>query len=283
MMTTAVQQQSSFISHINPKLSSYSFRIQSQAHNIPRRRCISIPPTPKGLGRIRTGTPFLYPDHHHHQHRGSKNNNILVSLSASNQEEKQPNEIDAEKEKNEVKDGTEESGEARNINMLRSTRKRRRVGLKTSFEMQDISQEAYELYSKKAAVILKETSEKLKIQAEVSGLDFSRLAKDISVEGKEYLSTVAEKSPKKVKDIVETFATSSADDWKNADKVPHFFLDIKILTNNFQFSILFLRSLRMFFQGPSFSSFITAIISGCMVAFFIYKIVLDGKQKKGPA
>ncbi|KAI3856766.1 hypothetical protein MKX03_022380 [Papaver bracteatum] len=37
---------------------------------------------------------------------------------------------------------------------------------------------------------------------------------------------VAEKSPEQVKDIVETFATSSADDWINVDKVPHFFLGI---------------------------------------------------------
>ncbi|KAI3925128.1 hypothetical protein MKW98_009778 [Papaver atlanticum] len=113
MMTTTVQQQRSFISHINPnpKLSSYSFRIQSQAHNIPRRSISIPPPPPKGLGRIGAGTPFLSLDHHH-QHRGSKNNNILASFSASNQEEKKPDEIDAEKEKNEVKDGAEESGEA---------------------------------------------------------------------------------------------------------------------------------------------------------------------------
>ncbi|KAI3863314.1 hypothetical protein MKX03_029290 [Papaver bracteatum] len=37
---------------------------------------------------------------------------------------------------------------------------------------------------------------------------------------------VAEKSPEQVKDIVETFATSSADDWINVDKVPHFFIGI---------------------------------------------------------
>ncbi|KAI3847678.1 hypothetical protein MKX03_008856 [Papaver bracteatum] len=256
MMTTTVLQPRSFNSQINPKLSSYSFRIQSQAHNIPRRRCISIP---EGLRRIGAGTPFLSLDHHHHQH-----NNILVSFSASNQEEKKPDEIDAEKEKNEVKSGAEESEESWK-HMLESFKEQ-------ALKMQDISQEAYELYSKKAAVILKETSEKLKIQAEKSILDFSRLAKDISVEGKE---SVAEKSPEQVKGIVETFAASSPDDWKNADKVPHFFLVIA--------AILFLRPLRMFFQGPSFSSFIEAIISGYMVAFFIYKIVWDGKQKKGPA
>ncbi|KAI3957614.1 hypothetical protein MKW92_027778 [Papaver armeniacum] len=352
-MTTTVQR--SFISHINPKLSSYSFRIQSQAHNIPRRRSISIPhpPLPKGLGRIGAGTPFLYPDHHH-QHRGSKNNNILASFSASNQEEKKPDEIDAKQEKNEVKAGAEESGEASEHKHVEIDEEKEKSGVEVGAEeseeawkhmletfieqalkMQDISQEAYELFSKRAAVILKETSEKLKIQAEKSSLDLSRLAKDISVEGKEYLSTVAEKSPEQVKDIVETFATSSADDWKNVEKVPHFFLGIPygaflclggflsfMLTGSVSgirfgtilggallalsisslrswkkgqssalalkweaviAAILFLRPLRMFFQGPSFSSFITAIISGYMVAFFIYKIVLDGKQKKGPA
>ncbi|XP_026384467.1 uncharacterized protein LOC113280042 [Papaver somniferum] len=433
MMATTVQQQRSFISHINPnlKLSSYSFRIQSQAHNIPRRRSISIPPSPlpKGLGRIGAGTPFLYSDHHHqhrgsknnnifasfsasnqeekkqnpiqtmwlqqcssrgnssqahniprrrsisippsplpkglgrigagtpflysdhhHQHRGSKNNNIFASFSASNQEEKKPDEIDAEKEKNEVKAGAEGSAEASEHKHEEKEKSGVEAGAEESEEawkhmlesfkeqalkMQDISQEAYELYSKRAAVILKETSEKLKIQAEKSSLDLSRLAKDISVEGKEYLSTVAEKSPEQVKDIVETFATSSEDDWKNVEKVPHFFLGIPygaflclggflsfMLTGSVSgirfgtilggallalsisslrswkkgqtsalalkgeaviAAILFLRPLCMFFQGPSFSSFITAIISGYMVAFFIYKIVLDGKQKKGPA
>ncbi|KAI3952825.1 hypothetical protein MKX01_006868 [Papaver californicum] len=352
-MTTTVQR--SFISRINPnsKLSSYSFRIQSQAHNIPRRS-ISIPPLPppKGLGRIGGGTPFLSLDHHH-QHRRSKNNNILLSFSASNQEENlKPNaEIDRGKEKSEVKAGSEKSGEAWKHKHVEIDEEKEKseveVGAEESEEawkqmldsfkeqalkMKDISQEAYELYSKRAAVILKETSEQLKIQAEKSSHDLSRLAKDISVEGKEYLSTVAENSPEQVKDIVETFATSSADDWKNIDKVPHFFLGIPygallclggflsfMLTGSVSgirfgtilggallalsisslrswkkgqssalalkgqaviAGILFLRPLRMLFQGPSFSSFITTIISGFMVAFFIYKIILNGKQKK---
>ncbi|XP_026457147.1 protein FATTY ACID EXPORT 3, chloroplastic-like isoform X2 [Papaver somniferum] len=333
MMTATVQR--SFISHPNPnsKLSAYSFRIQSQAHNIPRRKSISVPP-PKGFGRIGAVTPFLSLDHHH-QHRGSKNNNIVVSFSASNQEEKKPDEIDAEKEKNEVKDGSEESGEASEHKHVEIDEEKEKSGVEVGAEeseeawkhmlesfkeqalkMQDISQEAYELYSKRAAVILKETSEKLKIHAEKSSLDLGRLAKDISVEGKEYLSTVAEKSPEQVKDIVETFATSKADDWKNFDKVPHYFLGIPygirfgtilggaLLALSISSlrswkkgqsytlalkgqaviaAILFLRPLRMFFQGPSFPGFITTIISGYMVAFFIYKIVLDGKQKKGPA
>ncbi|KAI3991571.1 hypothetical protein MKX01_040581 [Papaver californicum] len=351
-MTTTVQR--SFISHINPnsKLSSYSFRIQSQAHNIPRRRCISIPPPlpPKGLGRIGAGTPFLSLDHH--QHKRSKNNNILVSFSASNQEDNlKPDEIDVGREKSEVKAGAEQSEEAWKQTHVEIDEEKEKsvveVGAEESEEawkqmlesfkeqalkMQDISQEVYELYSKRAAVILKETSEQLKIQAEKSSHDLSRLAKDIGVEGKEYLSAVAEKSPEQVKDIVETFATSSADDWKNVDKVPHFFLGIPygallclggflsfMLTGSVSgirfgtilggallalsisslrswkkgqssalalkgqaviAGILFLRPLRMFFQGPSFSSFIMTIISGYMVAFFTYKIILDGKQKE---
>ncbi|KAI3925129.1 hypothetical protein MKW98_009779 [Papaver atlanticum] len=392
MMTTTVQQRS-FISHINPnlKLSSYSFRIQSQAHNIPRS--ISIPPPlPKGLGRIGAGTPFLSLDHHHHQHRGSKNNNIFASFSASNQEEKKGDEIEAEQEKNEVKAGAEESGESSEHKHVEIDKEKEKSGVKAGAEesgeasehkhveideekeksgvkdgaeesgeasehkhveideekeksgvevgaeeseeawkhmlesfkeqalkMQDISQEAYELYSKRAAVILKETLEKLKIQAEKPSLDLSRLAKDISVEGKEYLSTVAENSPEQVKDIVETYATSSADDWKNVDKVPQFFLGIPygaflclggflsfMLTGSVSgirfgtilggallalsisslrackrgqssalalkgeaviAGILFLRPLRLFFQGPSFSSFIMTIISGYMLVY----------------
>ncbi|KAI3866796.1 hypothetical protein MKW92_050381 [Papaver armeniacum] len=102
-------------------------------------------------------------------------------------------EIDEEKEKSEVEVRAEESEEAwhRSLELFKVQ----------ALKMQDISQEAYELYSKRVAVILKETSEKLKIQAEKSSHDLSKLAKDISVEGKEYLLTVAEKSPEQVKDI----------------------------------------------------------------------------------
>lgn len=84
------------------------------------------------------------------------------------------------------------------------------------------------MYSKKAIVILKETSEQLKIQAEKARQDLSVIVKEISEEGKEYLSTAAEKSPEPVKDIVDTFATvgSSVNQDTKFSEVPDFFLGI---------------------------------------------------------
>ena len=94
-----------------------------------------------------------------------------------------------------------------------------------ALKMKEMSQEAYEVYSKKAMVILKETSEKLKIQAEQSRQDLSIVAQQISEEGKLYLSSAAEKSPDSIKDVVETFA-SSTDELKEVSAVRDFYLGI---------------------------------------------------------
>uniref|UniRef100_A0A2P2MBF7 Protein FATTY ACID EXPORT 3ic isoform X1 n=1 Tax=Rhizophora mucronata TaxID=61149 RepID=A0A2P2MBF7_RHIMU len=91
--------------------------------------------------------------------------------------------------------------------------------------MQSISQEAYETYSKKAMVVLEETSVQLKIQAEKARNDLSMLAKEISEEGKEYLSAAAEKYPEPVKEVVETFS-SSTDGFDDLSKVKDFHLGI---------------------------------------------------------
>lgn len=94
-----------------------------------------------------------------------------------------------------------------------------------ALKMQSISKEAYEVYSKKAMIVLEETSEKLKIQSEKAKHDLSVIAKEISEESKEYLATAAENSPEPVKDIVETFASSS-DEFNDISKVLDFYLGI---------------------------------------------------------
>lgn len=94
-----------------------------------------------------------------------------------------------------------------------------------ALKMQSISQEAYEVYSKKALVILKDTSEQLKIQADKAREDLTEIAKEISEEGKEYLSTAAKNSPEAVKEIVETFH-SSADDLNDVTKIRDFHVGI---------------------------------------------------------
>lgn len=91
-------------------------------------------------------------------------------------------------------------------------------------KLQGVSQEAYELYSKKAIVVLKDTTEQLKVQAEKAGKDLSVAAKEITEEGKEYLSAATENSPE-VKEIVETF-TSPDDDLSDVSGVRDFYVGV---------------------------------------------------------
>ncbi|KAI8557241.1 hypothetical protein RHMOL_Rhmol05G0321000 [Rhododendron molle] len=153
-------------------------------------------------------------------HRHGFRNRSVFAFAASHEEESKPKEIDLEEEKSDLKVGAEESEEAWE-QALASFKEQ-------ALKMQSVSQEAYELYSKKAIVILKETSEQLKIQAEKARQDLSVIVKEISEEGKEYLSTAAEKSPEPVKDIVDTFATvgSSVNRDTKFSEVPDFFLGI---------------------------------------------------------
>ncbi|XP_059668145.1 protein FATTY ACID EXPORT 3, chloroplastic [Cornus florida] len=123
----------------------------------------------------------------------------------------------AEEEESDLKVGAEESEEAWK-QTLASFKEQ-------ALKMQSVSQEAYELYSKKAMVILKETSEQWKVQAEKARNDLSIVAKEISEESKKNLSTAAEISPEPVKDIVETFA-SSTDDVNELSKMRDFYLGI---------------------------------------------------------
>lgn len=77
-----------------------------------------------------------------------------------------------EKDKDDLKLGTEDSEEAWK-QVLDSFKEQ-------ALKMQSISQEAYEVYSKKAIIILKETSEQMKIEADKARKDFSVIAKEIS-------------------------------------------------------------------------------------------------------
>lgn len=92
-------------------------------------------------------------------------------------------------------------------------------------KIRSVSEEAYEIYSKKAIIILKDTSEQLKIQADKARNDLSVAAKEISEEGKEYLTTAAENSPEDVKEIVETFI-SPAEDLNEISQVRDFYVGI---------------------------------------------------------
>lgn len=128
-----------------------------------------------------------------------------------------PSDVELEKDKKDLKTEAEESEEAWK-QTLASFKEQ-------AMQVKAVSQEAYEVYSKKAMIILKETSEKLKIQAEKAREDLTVVAKEISEESKEYLATAAKNSPEPVKDIVETFA-SSADELSDVSKVRDFYVGV---------------------------------------------------------
>lgn len=128
-----------------------------------------------------------------------------------------PEDVEVEKEKRDLKEEVEASDEAWKETLA--------AFKEQALKMQSISQEAYDVYSKKALVVLKDTSEKLKIQAEKTRQDLSVIATEISEESKEYLSNAAENSPVPVKDIVETFA-SSTDELNDVSKMRDFYLGI---------------------------------------------------------
>ena len=91
-------------------------------------------------------------------------------------------------------------------------------------KLQSVSQEAYEVYMKNAVVTLKETAERLKIQADQARQDLSVMAKELREEGRQYLTIAAENSPEPVKDVMETFA--SARDLDDVSKVRDFYVGI---------------------------------------------------------
>lgn len=128
-----------------------------------------------------------------------------------------PEDVEVEKEKRDPKEEIEASDEAWKETLA--------AFKEQALKMQSMSQEAYDVYSKKALVVLKDTSEKLKIQAEKARQDLSVIATEISEESKEYLSNAAENSPVPVKDIVETFA-SSTDELNDVSKMRDFYLGI---------------------------------------------------------
>ncbi|CAI9768421.1 unnamed protein product [Fraxinus pennsylvanica] len=139
----------------------------------------------------------------------------VLSFAAS-QEESKPSGIEIEKEED-LKAGAEEAEEAW-TQTLDSVKEQ-------ALKMQSISKEAYDVYSKKAIVILKETSEKSKVEADKARHELSKIAKEVAEESKKYLATVAENSPEQVKDIVETFAYPG-DELNDVSEVRDFYVGI---------------------------------------------------------
>ncbi|TKY65667.1 FATTY ACID EXPORT 3 [Spatholobus suberectus] len=244
---------------------------------------------------------------------------LTVALAASHPDSEH-GEIEVEKGLDEkLHAGSEESQEAWK-QALETFREQ-------AVKFQGVSQEAYDLYSKKAIVILRDTTEQLKVLADKTKHDLSAAAKEITEEGKEYLSAAAENSPE-VKDIVETF-TSRSEDIQKLSGVRDFYVGVPyglmlslggflsfMVTGNIAAirfgvilggvllalsisslrsykrgrlsplalkgqaaiaSILFLREISSLGKG---SSYFTALISGAVVAFYVYRILLERNQQK---
>ncbi|KAL5058337.1 hypothetical protein RYX36_029941 [Vicia faba] len=248
---------------------------------------------------------------------------LTVTFSAAPQHDSDHGEVQVEKGNDDVDVGSEEESESQE-----AWKQTLETFKEQALKVQGVSQEAYELYSKKAVVILKDTSEQLKIHADKATNDLSVVAKEIAEEGKEYLSSAAESSPE-VKEIVETF-TSPEDDLTSVSGVRDFYVGIPygllLSLGGFFFfmitgsvaairfgvilgggllalsisslksykkgqpnsialkgqtaiaSILFLREISSVGRG---STYFTALISGAVAAFYVYRLVLEGKPQKG--
>lgn len=142
--------------------------------------------------------------------------NRSAVLFAASHDEPHP-EIGVETEKAEVKLKTEEAEEAWK-QALESFKEQ-------ALKIRSVSLEAYEQYSKKSAVVLKDAAERLRVQADRARLELGEVAKEISEEGKEYFSTAAQNSPEPVKEVVHTFA-SSADELNDVARVREFYIGI---------------------------------------------------------
>ncbi|KAI5584648.1 hypothetical protein BDE02_06G095900 [Populus trichocarpa] len=143
---------------------------------------------------------------------GNSLNRPIVAFAASHEDS-----IEVEKESEDRKLGGEESEEVWK-QTLESFKEQ-------ALKLQSVSQEAYEIYSKKTMVVLQETSEKLKIQAEKAKSDLGELAKEFGEDGIQLLTVATENSPESVKEVVETL-TSSTDNLNDVSKVRDFHLGI---------------------------------------------------------
>ncbi|XP_050383544.1 protein FATTY ACID EXPORT 3, chloroplastic isoform X2 [Argentina anserina] len=267
---------------------------------------------PKGLG-CGGGSVSL--------HRRSLWCRPIVAVAAS--QDDSHSEIEVEKEKENAKLKVEESEEAWE-QTLASFKEQ-------ALKMQSVSQEAYEIYFKKSLVILKGTSEQLKIQADKARNDLTEIAKEIGEEGKVYISTAAKNYPEPLKEIVETFQTSS-DDLNDVTKIRDFHVGIPyglvlslggflsfMVTGSvaaIRFGVIFggillalsVLSLRSYKQGETFPLalkgqtgiasiiflrearllsqrswipyLLTTLVSGGIAAFYVYRIVQNGKHQK---
>ncbi|KAJ6708455.1 TRANSMEMBRANE PROTEIN 14-like protein [Salix viminalis] len=177
-----------------PSLKFQSFLLKPSGHRLSFESPRAF--VPKGLG---VGVGF----------RSGNLLNRQILVFAGSHEDSGHSEIEVEKESEDKKLVGEESEEVWK-QTLESFREQ-------ASRLQSVSQEAYEIYSKKAMIVLEETSEKLKIHAEKAKEDLGELAKEFGQD----LVAATENSPEPVKEVVETFSTST-DDFNDISTVRDF-------------------------------------------------------------
>ncbi|KAJ8499773.1 hypothetical protein OPV22_010325 [Ensete ventricosum] len=135
---------------------------------------------------------------------------------AASPEESNPRDIEVEKDtrKDEIEAGVSQEAWHMLLEIFKTEAHRVRA----------MSQAAYKVFSNKAIEVLMETSERLKIQSDIAQHDLNIVAKEISEEGKGYLSAAAKNSPDFIKDIVEAY--ESKDELKSMSAVRDFYLGI---------------------------------------------------------
>ncbi|XP_074311923.1 protein FATTY ACID EXPORT 3, chloroplastic-like isoform X1 [Silene latifolia] len=186
---------------------STQFRGQLQSFH-PRRKTFTVAGI-SPLPQLKTFAPLTLPNIHR------RYNSSIVAFAAPHEESK-PSEGEVEQEKDNFEQAGKASQEAWN-QVLASFKEQ-------ALKLQSVSQEAYEVYSKKAVVVLKETAETLKIQADQASQDLWVMAQELGEDSRQYLTVAAENSPEPVKDVVETFA--SAEDLDDVSKLQDFYVGI---------------------------------------------------------
>ncbi|XP_061963661.1 protein FATTY ACID EXPORT 3, chloroplastic-like isoform X2 [Populus nigra] len=187
---------SSSMALLAPSLKFKSLLLKPSGHRLSFESSRAF--VPKGLG-----VGFL---------SGNSLNRPIVAFATSHEDS-----IEVKKESEDRKLGGEESEEVWK-QTLESFKEQ-------ALKLQSVSQEAYEIYSKKTMVVLQETSEKLKIQAEKAKSDLGELAKEFGEDSIQLLTVATENSPESVKEVVETL-TSSTDNLNDVSKVRDFHLGI---------------------------------------------------------
>lgn len=313
-MSVSIEFLSTKNTNPNPRLSFGSEALYGSPSTRfqPRGQRVSIAPRVKVAAKG-IGVGFQLPER-----RKSSFYRSTVVFSASHEESKSSEESD------EIKATAKESEEAWKQTLA--------AFREQAIKMQGVSQEAYEIYSKRAIAILKETSEQLKIEAEKARKDLTVVAKELSEDGKKYLTEATENNPE-VKEIVEAF-TLPTDDVKEVSTLRDFYLGIPyglLLTLGGFISfmvtgsipairfgiilggtllalsiaslrshkkgktspvalkgqaaiatIIFLREIRLLSQRLMFPNLLITIVSGTMVAFYLYRITVEDKWRKGP-